>query len=88
MKVYGFTLPQLEYYRTFCNFSPDEKQLFDLRAEGKSLEECAEIMHRDNVKKLSVRVNNKMIQVTDKKCMENWIEKIYWKMVLNHERTN
>lgn len=83
MKVYGFTLPQLEYYRTFCNFSPEERELFNLRAEGKSLEECAEIMHRENVKKLSVRVNNKMIMVTDLKRMEKWIKTVYWKSVLN-----
>lgn len=83
MKVYGFTLPQLEYYRTFCNFSPEERELFNLRAEGKSLEECAEIMHRENVKKLSVRVNNKMIMVTDLKRMEKWIDDIYWKNILN-----
>lgn len=85
MIVYGFTLPQLEYYRTFCNFSPEERILFNLRAEGKSLEECAEIMHRDNVKKLSVRVNNKMIRVTDKKRMEMWIENVYWKNVLGNQ---
>lgn len=83
MKVYGFTLPQLEYYRTFCNFSPEERELFNLRAEGKSLEECAEIMHRESVKKLSVRVNNKMIKVTDLKRMEKWIENVYWKSVLD-----
>lgn len=83
MKVYGFTVPQLEYYRTFCNFYPEEKELFNLRAGGKSLEECAEIMHRDNVKKLSVRVNDKMIQVTDLKRMEKWIENVYWKSVLD-----
>lgn len=85
MKVYGFTVPQLEYYRTFCNFSPEERILFNLRAEGKSLEECAEIMNRENVKKLSVRVNNKMIRVTDKKRMEKWIENVYWKSVLDNQ---
>lgn len=85
MKVYGFTVPQLEYYRTFCNFSPEERELFNLRAEGKSLEECAEIMHRENVKKLSVRVNNKMLQVTDLKRMNKWIENVYWKNILKDQ---
>lgn len=85
MKVYGFTVPQLEYYRAFCNFSPEERELFNLRAEGKSLEECAEIMHRENVKKLSVRVNNKMLQVTDLKRMNKWIENVYWKNILKDQ---
>ena len=85
MKVYGFTVPQLEYYRTFCIFSPEERELFNLRAEGKSLEECAEIMHRENVKKLSVRVNNKMLQVTDLKRMNKWIENVYWKNILKDQ---
>jgi len=85
LKVYGFTVPQLEYYRTFCNFSPEERELFNLRAEGKSLEECAEIMHRENVKKLSVRVNNKMLQVTDLKRMNKWIENVYWKNILKDQ---
>lgn len=84
MNVCGFTEPQLEYYRTFCNFSPDELTLFNLRAKDKSLEQCAEIMHRESVKKLSVRVNNKMIQLTDKKRMDKWIENVYWKRIMNN----
>lgn len=31
MKVYEFTLPQIEYYRTFCNFDEKEAEVFELR---------------------------------------------------------
>lgn len=42
MKVYDFTVPQLAYYEEFCNFSPQESALFDLRKKGVPLEQCAE----------------------------------------------
>lgn len=45
MKVYDFTVPQLAYYEEFCNFSPQESALFDLRKKGVPLEQCAESMH-------------------------------------------
>ena len=87
MKVYDFTGPQLAYYEEFCNFSPQESALFDLRKQGVPLEQCAEIMHCEmtNVKKISRRVNNKIIQLTDSKRMNEWINKVYWPKVINRE---
>ena len=86
-KVYDFTVPQLAYYEEFCNFSPQESALFDLRKKGVPLEQCAEIMHCEmtNVKKISRRVNNKIIQLTDSKRMNEWINKVYWPKVINRE---
>ena len=44
MKTYDFIEPELEFYREFCNFTEDERKLFDLRAREVSLEQCAEEM--------------------------------------------
>lgn len=85
MKVYDFTLPQIEYYRTFCNFDEKESALFELRRKNISLEQCAEILHYDNIKKISRRVNKKVIKMTDVKRMEEWIENVYWKNVIQNK---
>lgn len=65
MKVYDFTVPQLAYYEEFCNFSPQESALFDLRKKGVPLERCAEMMNVSvsTVKRMSRRVNSKIIRV-------------------------
>ena len=65
MKIYEFTLPELEYFRSMCNFTKDERTLFDRRSEGCSLEQCAEIMNVSvaTVKRISSRVNNKIMRV-------------------------
>lgn len=42
MKVYDFTVPELNYFRTYCNFTNDERQLFELRSQNMPLEQCAE----------------------------------------------
>lgn len=86
MKVYDFTVPQLAYYQEFANFSPQEEMLYNLRKKGVPLEQCAEIMHCEmtNVKKISRRVNNKIIQLTDSKRMNEWIDKVYWPRILEN----
>lgn len=65
MKVYDFTVPQLAYYEEFCNFSPQESALFELRAQNIPLERCAEMMNVSvsTVKRMSRRVNSKIIRV-------------------------
>ena len=67
MKIYDFIEPELEFYREFCNFTEYERKLFDLRAREVPLEQCAEEMCCDisTIKKLSVRVNKKIIKATD-----------------------
>ena len=85
MKVYDFTLPQIEYYRTFCNFEEKEAALFELRRQNIPLERCAEILQYEDIKNLSRRVNKKVIQMTNKERMEEWIEHVYWKNVIKNQ---
>ncbi|MCM1057247.1 MAG: hypothetical protein NC517_06540 [Firmicutes bacterium] len=40
-----FSREKREYFRRECNFTPREEQLFDLRNQEYSLEECAVIMN-------------------------------------------
>lgn len=72
-------LPQLQYYREFCNFTPNERELFDYRASGCTLEDCCDLLNMDisSVKRLSRKVNKKMIAVTSVVNMDKWIEKNY-----------
>lgn len=65
MKVYDFTIPELERYRKFCNFTKDEKTLFEYRAKNIPLEKCAELMNvsLSTAKRISRRVNNKIIRI-------------------------
>jgi hypothetical protein len=48
-----------------CNFTPDEERLFRLRCQERTLEYCAEQMNVSisTAKRLSRRVNNKIIKV-------------------------
>ena len=65
MTIKDFTEPELDYFRKYCHFVGDEKELFELRADGVSLEEIAEILNRsvDGTKKISQKVNRKIIKV-------------------------
>lgn len=65
MKIYDFTQPELEYFRRTCNFTPDERTLFEYRSREYPLERCAELMNVSvaTVKRLSRRVNSKIIRV-------------------------
>lgn len=65
MKVYDFTVPELNYFRTYCNFTKDESTLFEYRARNILLEQCAELMNVSvsTIKRLSRKVNNKIIRV-------------------------
>lgn len=84
MKIYDFIEPELEFYREFCNFTEDERNLFDLRAREVPLEQCAEEMRCDisTIKKLSVRVNKKIIKATDTRKMREWIDRVYWEKLI------
>ena len=39
-----FSREKREYFRRECNFTPREEQLYDLRNQEYSLEECAELI--------------------------------------------
>lgn len=84
MKIYDFIEPELEFYREFCNFTEEERKLFDLRAREVPLEQCTEKMCCDisTIKKLSVRVNKKIIRATDTRKMKEWIDRVYWEKLI------
>lgn len=67
MKINSFTVPELNYFREYCNFTKDEKALFEYRVSEYSLEMCAELMNVSvsTAKRISRRVNNKIIRVCD-----------------------
>lgn len=62
MIISELTYPEADYLQAVCNFTPDENELFELRLQGLTLDECAERMHRtlDSVKQLSRKVNRKI----------------------------
>ena len=65
MIIADFTVPELNYFRENCNFVGLEIRVFELRSQGISLEEIAEILNMsvDGVKKISRKVNKKIIKV-------------------------
>ena len=65
MKIYYFTTPELNYFRDNCNFTDEERKLFDYRARNIPLECIAEIMDISvsTAKRISRRVNNKIIKI-------------------------
>lgn len=65
MNVSGFTKPELDYFRENCNFVKLERDLFEQRAQGIPLEEIAENLNisADNARRLSQKVNKKIIKV-------------------------
>lgn len=67
MRISSFTEYELEHLRQNCNFVGNEKDVFRLRSEGVSLELIAEMLGytNDGIKKVSRRINNKIIKVLD-----------------------
>lgn len=65
MIIKEFTVPELNYFRENCNFVGSEKEVFELRSQGIPLEEIAELLNMsvDGIKKVSRRVNKKIIKV-------------------------
>ena len=62
MIISELTLSEADYLQAVCNFTKDENELFELRLQGVSLDECAERMNRslDSVKQISRKVNKKI----------------------------
>lgn len=62
LNISDFTKREIGYFLENCNFTSRERQLFLLRNEEKSLEECAEIMNVSNstVSRVSRKMNNKI----------------------------
>ena len=62
MIISELTYPEADYLQSVCNFTRDENELFELRLQGLTLDECAEQMNRslDSVKQISRKVNKKI----------------------------
>ena len=65
MKIYDFTVPELDYFKNKCNFTEEEMILFEYRSKNIPLEVCAEAMNisLSTAKRISRRVNNKIIRI-------------------------
>lgn len=65
MKIYDFTVPELNYFREYCNFTEEERMLFDYRSKNITLETCAEIMNvsLSTAKRMNKKIQNKIIKV-------------------------
>lgn len=65
MKIYDFTVPELDMFRELCNFTPDELEYFNLRSKYKSNVEISLIMNvsESQVSKLAKRVKSKILRV-------------------------
>ena len=65
MVVSDFTVPELERFRTQCNFVGNEKDVFEMRSQGVSLEEIAEILDMSvtHIGRISQKVNNKIKRI-------------------------
>ena len=65
MTISDFTTDELEFFRKSCNFVNFEKQIFERRAEGVSLQQIAEDLDisYDYARYLSRKVNKKILKV-------------------------
>lgn len=65
MIISNFTRPELELLRDNCNFVGCERDIFDLRSQGVPLETIAESLNLsiDGTKRISRKVNNKIIRI-------------------------
>lgn len=65
MIISDFTIPELNVFRESCNFVGSEMDLFELRSQGLSLEEVAEVLNLsvDGAKKISRKVNKKIARI-------------------------
>lgn len=65
MVISDFTKLELDFYRECCNFVGSERELFELRSRGVTLEAIAENLNlsTDGAKRISRKVNNKIRRV-------------------------
>lgn len=65
MKICDFTVPELDMFRTKCNFTEEELEYFNLRSKDMSNVAIALKMNvsESKVSKLAKKVKSKMIRV-------------------------
>ena len=68
MNVSKLIKVELDFYREQCNFTDIETEIFEMRRQGKSLDQIADEKEKDGytydgIKKISSAVNEKMRRV-------------------------
>ncbi len=65
LQIRDFTVPELNKFRELCNFTPQERLYFELKAKDKSNVEISFEMNISTaqVSKLAKRVRSKIIRV-------------------------
>lgn len=65
MQIKDYTTPELEHFRRACNFTDSEREFFDLRAAGFTIEECGERMEYSvgGIKRIAGKIKEKMNRV-------------------------
>lgn len=65
MKIHAYTVPELDHFRQYCNFTAQERAVFDGLASGLTLEECSDSVHQSvsTVNRLSRSIKSKMNRV-------------------------
>lgn len=65
LKIPDFTKPEIEYIKKQANFTKQETELFLLRNNEHSLEECAEMMNVSisTVKRINKKMKSKIIKI-------------------------
>ena len=65
MKICEFTMPEIRYLLAECNFTEDERTLFDMRCVDVPLEECAERMNvsLSTANRLNRRIKQKVEKI-------------------------
>lgn len=65
MKIWDFTVPELDRFRELCNFTDDERMYFDLRAKNKSNVQIAYEMNvsESTVSVLARKVKKKIVRI-------------------------
>ena len=64
-KIRDFTVPEFNRFRELCNFTDEEREVFELRAKDKTISQIAYDMNisEPKVSILIKRVKKKMIRV-------------------------
>jgi len=65
LKICDFTMPEIEKYRALCNFTSDERKIFDTLSCGNTNEQTAEIcnMGVSTVKRIKNRIWTKIERI-------------------------
>lgn len=62
MNISNYTKPELDIFRSECNFVNNEIPVFEMRSKGVCIEEIAEALNMsvEGIKRISCKVNHKI----------------------------